>query len=524
MLNFVRDSLNVPKQKRQFFKFHMTNKYAFRLFTENNLFLLACLLCGLPVWLPHFPPMVDLPQHAAQISLLLNLTDPNFRFSDEFKITLFTPYLLGYVLIAVATPLLGILAACKLIIWLALAAFALSSRILLRWTGADEYWSWLTFPVMYGFTYQWGFLNFLIGAPIGIFFLALIWRQRESESKNVRTPLFIAFMLYVLFFSHALILALFSLIATAYWVFSTKKFSDLIKFAWPLVTLCPVVIIWMYLNTSTSSPFLMDLTLWADNNYWGRFRGFMPRLLGEQPSLKVTMFGIFIFALPFLSGGRITKSKLRYIPILIMVLFLSFFPVVMFGGTFNYQRFAFISMPLFLLLVDKKSSQNHVCKLMRLMAPVIAFAWIAHISLYSLNFQRNSRGFESVLSKIEPGKRIASLVFDWDDDNSMSPVFLHFPVWYSALKNGIVDPSISDPAGMNKWIPATYKKRASLSINSIWLPAKFDWKKNNGDAYDYFVVRSPSDNSPSLFKNSTCNISLVVHIGMWWLYQRAPSC
>ncbi|MGC2048937.1 MAG: hypothetical protein WA635_10040, partial [Gallionella sp.] len=98
--------------------------------SDNNLFLLACLLCGLPVWLPDFPPMVDLPQHAAQVSLFLNLGNPDFPFSDQFRLNLFTPGLLGYVLVAAVAPLLGIVAASKLMIWLALAAFALSSRYL----------------------------------------------------------------------------------------------------------------------------------------------------------------------------------------------------------------------------------------------------------------------------------------------------------------------------------------------------------------------------------------------------------
>src|SRR5215469_6850647 len=39
--------------------------------------LLACsVLAAIPVWLPSFPPMTDLPQHAAQIALLRNLQDP----------------------------------------------------------------------------------------------------------------------------------------------------------------------------------------------------------------------------------------------------------------------------------------------------------------------------------------------------------------------------------------------------------------------------------------------------------------
>ena len=85
---------------------------------EKYMFLLACLLCGMPVWLPDFPPMVDLPQHAAQVALLLNMGKPGFPFSDLFHFNLFTPYLLGYGLTAAFTPVLGIVAALVLDKWL----------------------------------------------------------------------------------------------------------------------------------------------------------------------------------------------------------------------------------------------------------------------------------------------------------------------------------------------------------------------------------------------------------------------
>ena len=60
-------------------------------------FSLACLLCGLPVLLSTYPPMVDVPQHAAQImSLKAMLFGDNWAFSDLFEIKPFTPYWLGY--------------------------------------------------------------------------------------------------------------------------------------------------------------------------------------------------------------------------------------------------------------------------------------------------------------------------------------------------------------------------------------------------------------------------------------------
>lgn len=508
-------------------------------FTENHFFLLACLLCGLPVWLPHFPPMVDLPQHAAQISLFLNLGKPDFPFSNEFQLNLFTPYLLGYALVAAVTPLLGIVAASKLVIWLALAAFALSTRFLLRQTGADPYWAWLTFPVLYGFTYQWGLLNFLIAAPVGILFLGLVWQQRET--RDLRSSLLFSLMLYVLFFCHALVMALFALIALAYWLFSARRLRDFVKCAWPLATLVPVVLVWLALTGKhplTNSAIEWDLS-WintTDGYYsyfagwinpkepgWGRVTGFIPRLLGVRPSMAVTLMGIMLFVLPFLAGGRIAKSRLRLIPLLSVVLLLLFLPSFLFGNVYNFQRFTFLAMPLFLVLIDAPSDTGRTRRYLRLLAPVIALGWIAYMSGNALQFNKESDGFESVVSQMEPGKRAVSLIFSRDDSRSIVPPFLHFPAWYSAIKAGITDPSFAE----NYVQPVAYKPEYVPKIKFqgfAWNPQWFDWQAHEGYKYDYFVVHAPVDGGAYIFRTATCGIYQVAHSGQWWLYRRDTAC
>src|SRR5271165_5332872 len=120
---------------------------------------IAGILATIPVWVAIYPPMVDLPQHAAQIALLRNLRDPAFGFADLFWVTWFTPYLLGYLAIYALTPLLGIVSAAKLVISLALIGIPVSTALLMRETGADLYWALLTIPPIYGFSYTWGFVN-----------------------------------------------------------------------------------------------------------------------------------------------------------------------------------------------------------------------------------------------------------------------------------------------------------------------------------------------------------------------------
>ena len=506
---------------------------------EKYLFLLACLMCGLPVWLPQFPAMVDLPQHAAQVALLLNLGNPAFPFSELFHLNLFTPYLLGYGLIAAFTPMLGIVAACKLIIWLALAGFAISTRWLLREVGADPYWAWLTFPVLYGFTYQWGLLIFLIAAPIGLMFLAMVWRMKARP--DLRSSLAITLMLFALFFCHALILGFFSLIALAYWTFSVQRLRDFIKCAWPMAAIAPLIVIWFVQASNhplsnfpigwdlswftTGDYYYSNFATWAnpDNPGWGRINGFIPRLLGARPQLFITLLGIFIFALPFLSGGRISKSRVRLIPVLAITLVLLLLPTLLFGNMYTFQRFTWLAMPLFLIMIDAPARAGRVNNYLRMLAPAIAFGWIIFMAMHAMQFNKDMQGFDTILEKAEPGKRTLSLVFKRDDSDSIAPEFLHFPAWYAALKSGITDPSFAVTFVQPVSYKPEYVPKAKFE-GFEWNPQWFDWQKFDGQKYDYFVVRAPIDMAGYLFKTSPCTVSLAVRSGQWWLYQKDPKC
>ena len=60
------------------------------------LFLLAALWGAGIFWLAPHPPMVDLPQHAAQVALLRDLLQGASPWADFFRVNWITPYLIGY--------------------------------------------------------------------------------------------------------------------------------------------------------------------------------------------------------------------------------------------------------------------------------------------------------------------------------------------------------------------------------------------------------------------------------------------
>jgi hypothetical protein len=138
-------------------------------------------------------------------------------------------------------------------------------------------------------------------------------------------------------------------------------------------------------------------------------------------------------------------------------------------------------------------------------------------------FSRETIGFQEALSRMEPGQRVLSLAFDHEDGVSIAPTFLHFPSWYAAQKQGIVDPS----AAMMH--PELVVYRPGQTPEAVlwdfeWDPEEFNWSDYSGEQYRYFVVRSRADMESSLFSHASCPISLRFHQEEWWLYERAAVC
>ncbi|MGA3128948.1 MAG: hypothetical protein ABSD13_19815 [Candidatus Korobacteraceae bacterium] len=273
------------------------------------LLLAASLLATTPVWLASFPPMVDLPEHAAQIALLRNLHDPSFPFAELFWVNWFTPYLLGYMLVYALAPVFGIVVACKLIIALALIGLPLATAVLMRETGADPYWALLAIPGMYGFSFTWGFLNFMVATPLGLLFLAYV--IRNARRPTLRSSLLLGVFAVLLFFCHALICLFFLAIAAVYVVVETKSLRRAALVFIPVLAVLPVILAW-YLRTSKGNSGIEQGLVWDlgwtsspdPQALGGRITGFFPRLLGLRPANLCLALGVPLFILPFLAGMR----------------------------------------------------------------------------------------------------------------------------------------------------------------------------------------------------------------------------
>ena len=506
---------------------------------SSYILLVVSILAVLPVWIPTYPPMSDLPQHAAQVALLRELQNPSFAYASFFRLNWFTPYLFGYLLIYTFAPLVGIVAACKLAVSLYIAGFPLSTGLLLRSVDVDVFWAILCIPGAYGFAYQWGFLNFLIAAPVGILFLWLVLRL--SSTPWVLTSVLLAGSAIALFFCHALICAFFGACAVFCLLAGKQPFKATLLRILPLSLVLPVAALWM--RRTLSNPVARKPVIWDLNWHrtveayygslsqelhltganWGRLTGFFPRLFGTTPSWGYVLVGIVLFVLPLCAGLRPSRQSMRWMPFLLCVAVLLWCPHAVFGTEFVYQRFTMFIVPLFLFLLDEPSISPKTATSSRIVALILVAGLIASASVRAIKFSRQTRGFQEALRQMQPGQRVLSLAFDHGDSVSIAPTFLHFPQWYAAQKHGVVDPS----AAMMHPELVVYRQGETPEAvlwDFEWDPEEFDWDDYSGEQYRYFVVRSEMDEGPILFSKASCTVSLRFHRDNWWLYERAADC
>jgi hypothetical protein len=155
--------------------------------------------------------------------------------------------------------------------------------------------------------------------------------------------------------------------------------------------------------------------------------------------------------------------------------------------------------------------------------PIFFIAFLGTLGLWlSVNvhrfvvFGQESAGFSKVLQQAEPEKRMAGMMVCNGSSGFANPVYLHFAAWYQAESRGISDISfaITHPS----LIRYQDMKAPRIGERIAWHPLAFDWDRDGGSSYDYFIVCARTDVSAQIFKDRVGSVELVAHEDPWWLY------
>lgn len=170
----------------------------------------ACLaLVALPVLAAAYPPLFDYANHLARAHVLAELDRSTIFQAHFFRGGLLIPNVLADLVVLALIPVVGVMAAGKLLLLLSFAltltgAFALNRQL----AGEASPWPLLTALVLYNEDFFWGFLNYNLGLGIMLWALAC-WGAVARRPAGWRLACGTAFAL-VIFLAHLVAFGLYA--------------------------------------------------------------------------------------------------------------------------------------------------------------------------------------------------------------------------------------------------------------------------------------------------------------------------
>jgi hypothetical protein len=131
-------------------------------------------------------------------------------------------------------------------------------------------------------------------------------------------------------------------------------------------------------------------------------------------------------------------------------------------------------------------------------------------------FSREADGFDRVLSRAQPGRRLLTLVYDRGSQAAKFAPYLHFGSYYRARGGGIAAFSFAEfPQSPLRYRPETEPPRHP--VHWEWEPWQFD-PAVDGTYYDYVLVRGAVD--PFARAGPGPRFRRIAHEGSWSLYAK----
>jgi hypothetical protein len=490
-----------------------------------------------PFFVVRYPPMTDLPFHAACTSTLRHYLDPAWHFREQFELQPFAaPYLSSYVLgallmlalpTAVAVKIATAVTLAMLPVGLAVLFHGMKKSPLLGLAGLAFVWANLT---------HWGFINFM--GAIGLFVMAIGLTLRLVEAPTPGKQAGLLALLLVIFSTHVFRFpfALAAVAGTALVVYpATRRIRPILL---PLVPGAALFLVWMRVRPREIGASFGPLAVHPE-----RFREFAGYLYGgltdpaEHTAVvrvaRVLAVTAVVCLAAFVYERRARAMSRRdwwfKLGALVAVLscaavFLGLFlvlPIQIGTWWYVYPREATAAAFVALGAMPDLPRSGWVKSLvvLALAAAVVPMGAVV-VKSYAA-FERTTADFRAITAEILPAPKLLYLIYDHDGSTRSTTPFIHLPSWVQAEKGGwqsfhfaIFGASplrYRDPSAPGAVVPPRMPPRWE------WAPQLFQVKKH-GPFFDWFLVRSWA--SPEGAFRGDPSIVPVDHVGTWWLYKR----
>jgi hypothetical protein len=277
----------------------------------------------------------------------------------------------------------------------------------------------------------------------------------------------------------------------------------------------PLLVAWFVFTMSREASVQDGLTVYGFVRE--RFEQLLVQPAGHESarSFLTPLITAAVFLLPPLAGCSFSRRPERWLPFVLGFAVFMLAPRYVFTTAYFFHRLGLFLVPLWLMLWDPPQPGRG--RRLDWLAIGIVLLWTFTTIGRFAAFAGETASFRGVLAHVEPGRRVGSMVFENASPYFELPLYMHFPAWYAATGNGIVDFNFADFISQL----VRYRKDAGKRMTDElgWYPTLFDWNKHGGERYDYFIVKSRFDVSEAIFKEHRGSVELVTHSGWWWLYR-----
>ncbi|KVH52030.1 hypothetical protein [Burkholderia diffusa] len=492
------------------------------------LFVATVAAAGLLFWLAPHPPMVDLPQHAAQVATLHDMLRGQSPWAPLLRINLFTPYLLGYGAAAALSFVMPVTAAFKVMLTLSFYGFVAAYIALRRRLGTDPRLDWLCVPGFFGFAYEFGLYSYLVAAPVAMLFLALALDYAENPTSRRGTVLTLVNL--ALFFSHGLIFVFANAIGGLFLLVCRRgMFPRALLAAWPYGVLALVTMMYTLLHRDVDlAPMYPFTVIWTINPVirilaavfypWG--------IAADNGSLLAFLL---IAAAPFLMASTANRHIAAYVPAIVMAAVWFGVPLFAINTFFLFPRFALFMFPFYALMFrgpmptepDRRGA-SWLALMTQLILAGICAGFVAQQGARVLRFADESADFDRVANAIEPAQRGLGIIVDRASAAADNPfVYENFPVWYQAEHRGFVDFNAARfPPQIVRFRLDRLPGVGPSDVSPQQLYRHFNWQRHQGRLYRYFFVRAETPLPDAFFANPDCRVVRVKTAGEWSVYEK----
>ena len=501
----------------------------------------AAFVIGAPLTRSHYPPLMDLPFHAAAASILRHYGDPAFHFREQFALHFMkVPYWTLYGLSAALALPFSIVTAMKLAMFLMLAALPAGLATL--------FWGMKKSPLlgaMLGLVWVWnnltqlGFLNFV--AAIGVFCAAVGVTLRLVDEPTRKRQAALALLLLLIFATHIFrfpLAVLAVLAATALSWPATRRWQE------PLLALVPSALLFAvwYVVRDRDGTGPENIVLRAFT--WNRlqphllrkylfttFRG--PEEARDAQLIFIALAIVFALGLVgFLVERRWAQwtrrerlfqlgatAAVAICALGELVLYLRL-PLVVGAWWYVYPReLLAVALLVTALIPDLPRLMPGRAALLALIALVAVKMTTLVAREYGV-FAAQAEDFRAISQQLPQSPRLAYLIFDHSGTDFFGSPFMHLPAWIQAEKGGWLSfHFVSWNQGPLRYRVGSPDVPPPTPPRFEFTPERFD-VATRGKFFDWFLVRSLTD--PSAHLAADPQIHRVAQIGRWWLYQRQP--